>query len=236
MSADPPRSVLSIVIPAYNEERFIGTLLDRLLQVDLMPFGLAREVIVVDDHSADRTAAIAEALPGVRVERLPANGGKGQAVRAGMRLATGEYVLVQDADLEYDPRDHLLLIDAARRYPGAAIYGSRYLEEGRRPGQYVLAYAGGRALSLLASVCTGVRLTDTSTALKLLPRSVLQSMELTSTGFELDQEITVKLLARGVPIREVPVRYAPRTREEGKKIGPRDWVVGALTLIRFRKG
>jgi len=236
VNGDAPPGVLSIVIPAYNEERFIGTLLDRLLRVDLTPFGLTREVIVVDDHSADRTAAIAEAVPGVRLERLPANGGKGQAVRAGMRLATGDYVLIQDADLEYDPQDHLILIGAARRYPGAVIYGSRYLEEGRRPGQYLLAYAGGRALSLLASVCTGVRLTDTSTALKLLPRSVLQSVELTSTGFEIDQEITVKLLARGVPIREMPVRYAPRTRDEGKKIGWRDWLMGACTLIRFRKG
>ena len=236
MSGGAPPGVLSIVIPAYNEERFIGTLLERVLRVDLRAFGLTREVIVVDDHSDDRTAAVAGAVPGVRLEKLPAKGGKGQAVRAGMRLATGDYVLIQDADLEYDPQDHVPLVRAAREYPGAVIYGSRYLEEGRRPGQYLLAYLGGRSLSLLASACMGVRLTDTSTALKLLPRPVLGSIELTSTGFELDQEITVKLLARGVPIREVPVRYAPRTRAEGKKIGFRDWLVGVYTLIRFRKG
>ena len=229
-------ALLSIVIPAYNEERWIGTLLERVLAVDVSRLVLRREIIVVDDCSTDRTAAIADAMPGVRVERLASHRGKGFAVRAGLRAASGDYILIQDADLAYDPRDHVAMLEAAAAHPGAAVYGSRYLRHGRRPGQYLAAYLGGRSLSLLAAWCTGTRLTDTATALKLVPRPLLASLPLTASGFELDQEITIKLLARGVPIVEVPVAYTPRRRAEGKKIAVGDWLAGAVTLLRFRKG
>lgn len=229
-------ALLSVVIPAYNEERFIATLLARVAAVDVSPLGLRREIIVVDDHSDDRTAELAAAQPGVRVERLPANRGKGYAVRVGISRSTGEYVLIQDADLEYDPQDHIPMLRAALARPGAAVYGSRYLAGGRRPGQYWLAYLGGRSLSLIASWCTGTRLTDSATALKLLPRAALEAIRLDSDGFELDQEITVKLRARDVPILEVPIGYLPRSRADGKKVRVRDWLVGAVTLLRYARG
>jgi len=226
--------VLSIVIPARNEERYIGELLDRIRRVDLSPLGISAEVIVVDDHSSDRTSAIASAVAGVTVRRLPFHAGKGTAVRAGMSLATGDYLIIQDADLEYDPTDYVPMLKALSAGGACAVYGSRYLTKGRRRRQSWLAYAGARSLSRLVSICTGARLTDTSTALKLFRRSFALALGLTARGFEFDQEITMKALARRCRIVEVPVRYVPRTRAEGKKIRARDWVIGAVTVLRER--
>jgi dolichol-phosphate mannosyltransferase len=230
------RHTLSIVIPAYNEERFIGTLLEQIQAVDLAALGVAKDVIVVDDRSTDRTAEIAGGFPGVRLHRLERNSGKGRAVRAGMDLATGDLLIIQDADLEYDPRDYVPMVKALLDGRGDVVYGSRYLGQGRHENQSLTAYLGGRSLSLVALACTGTYLTDTVTALKLFPREMLRSLTLTTSGFELDHEITAKVLARGARIVEVPVRYYPRSREEGKKIGAKDWFIGCRTFFRFRNG
>jgi dolichol-phosphate mannosyltransferase len=228
--------VLSIVIPAYNEERFIGTLLEQIRAVDLVPFDVTKEVIVVDDHSSDRTPEIVGGFPEVIFKRLPRNGGKGQAVRAGIALASGDYLIIQDADLEYDPHDYVPMVQALIEGRGDVIYGSRYLNRGRHQRQSLAAYLGGRSLSFVGWLCTGTWLTDTVTALKLFPRELLPSLNLRTSGFELDHEITAKVLAQGLRIIEVPVSYHPRTREEGKKIGMRDWFIGTRTFIRFRNG
>jgi glycosyltransferase involved in cell wall biosynthesis len=193
-------------------------------------------VIVVDDRSADRTPAIVAGFPEVLLERLPRNGGKGQAVRRGMELATGDYLIIQDADLEYDPRDYVPMLAALLEGRGDVVYGSRYLRAGRHRGQSLTAYLGGRSLSLMGYLCTGTWLTDTVTALKLFPRELLPALQLRTSGFELDHEITAKVLARGLRIVEVPVSYRPRSREEGKKIGMRDWFIGTRTFFRFRNG
>jgi len=230
------RATLSIVIPAYNEERFIGTLLERIAAVDLAPLGLDKEVIVVDDGSRDRTVAIASAAAGVRVHRMPVNGGKGKAVRAGIGLATGDLLIIQDADLEYDPSDYIPMIRALQAGQGDVVYGSRYLGRGRHANQSLAAYLGGRSLSLVALVFTGRYLTDTVTAYKLFRRSDLAGLTLETTGFELDHEITARLLARGLRIVEVPIAYHPRSREEGKKIGLKDWFAAIRTFARFRNG
>lgn len=227
---------LSIVIPAYNEERFIGTLLKQIRGVDLSAFGLDREIIVVDDCSRDRTAAIVEAEPGVLLHRMPKNGGKGRAVRAGIAAATGEYLIIQDADLEYDPHDYVPMLRALFSGGADAVYGSRYLGRGRHANQSWAAYLGGRSLSLVAAVCTGRFLTDTVTAYKLFKRADLAALPLETAGFELDHEITARMLARGARIVEVPIAYAPRSREEGKKIGMRDWFIGCRTFWRYRNG
>jgi dolichol-phosphate mannosyltransferase len=239
---------LSIVIPAYNEEAFIGTLLDRIAAVDLTPLGVEKELIVVDDCSRDRTAAIAEAHPsGVRVWRQPKNGGKGAAVRAGIGLATGEYLLIQDADLEYDPRDYVPMLEALFAGRGDIIYGSRYLKYpdrgmlanllgGKHTGQSWPAYLGGQSLSFVALLCTKHYLTDTVTAFKLFRREFLVSLELRTSGFELDHEITAKSAARGMRITEVPIRYYPRSKAEGKKIGLKDWFRGTRTFWTYRHG
>ena len=135
---------LSIVIPAYNEERFIGRLLELIDAVDLAPLGLSKEIIVVDDCSTDRTASIAAKAPGVRVIRMPANGGKGRAVRAGIEASTGEYLIIQDADLEYDPQDYIPMVQALLAGAVDIVYGSRYMGRGRYSNQSLAAYLGGR--------------------------------------------------------------------------------------------
>ena len=227
---------LSIVIPAYNEERFIGTLLAQIQAVDLAALGVAKEIIVVDDCSRDRTSEIVSSFPGVRLHRLAVNGGKGGAVRAGLALATGDYVIIQDADLEYDPQDYVPMMQAMLDRRADVIYGSRYMSGGKHNGQSWAAYAGGRSLSLVCRICTGTYLTDTVTALKLFPRTLLTTLDLKTSGFELDHEITAKVLAGGRSIVEVPVRYFPRSRAEGKKIGARDWLIGIRTFVRYRNG
>jgi dolichol-phosphate mannosyltransferase len=236
MAEPPARRVLSIVIPAYNEERFIGTLLAQIAAVDLERLGVRKEVIVVDDHSADRTSAVAAGFEGVVLRRLEKNSGKGRAVREGIELATGDLLIIQDADLEYDPQDYIPMLEALLQGRGDIVYGSRYMRTGRHANQSWTAYLGGRSLSVVARVFTGAWITDTVTALKLFPRDVIKSLALTTSGFELDHEITAKLLARGYRIVEVPVSYNPRSKEEGKKIGLRDWFIGTRTFFRFRKG
>jgi dolichol-phosphate mannosyltransferase len=227
---------LSIVIPAYNEERFIGTLLDRIQRVDLAALGIAKQIIVVDDCSSDRTAEIAAAAPGVRLRQMPVNGGKGRAVRAGIADATGDYLIIQDADLEYDPNDYVPMLTAMIEGRGDVVYGSRYLKAGRHPSQSIAAYAGGRSLSLVGLLFTGRYLTDTVTALKLFRRAEVAALPLETSGFELDHELTARMLARGARIVEVPISYSPRSRAEGKKIGPRDWFAAVRTFWRYRRG
>ena len=225
---------LSIVIPAYNEERFIGTLLEQIRRVDLAPLGLTKEVIVVDDCSRDRTSEVVRGFPEVRLHRQAANGGKGQAVRQGIAMSTGELLIIQDADLEYDPTDYVPMLQAFLSGQADIVYGSRYMGRGRHENQSLAAYLGGRSLSLACVLATGRYLTDTVTAYKLFRRKDLAALDLQSTGFELDHEITARMLARGLRIVEVPIAYAPRSREEGKKIGLRDWFIALRTFYRFR--
>ena len=230
---------LSIVIPAYNEERFIGTLLERIRSVDLEPQGLHKEIIVVDDCSKDGTVEIVRRLPDVILCRHERNGGKGRAVRTGIARATGDYLMIQDADLEYEPQDYVPMVAALLARRGDVVYGSRYthgLFGSKHAQQSWPAYLGGRSLSIAALMCTGRYLSDTVTALKLFPRTLLNELNLQTTGFELDHEITAKVVARGKRIVEVPIRYFPRSREEGKKIGAKDWVRGLRTFWKYRRG
>lgn len=226
---------LSVVVPAYNEEAFIGQLLPRIQALDLADLGLTMEIIVVDDGSADQTAQIVRDIEGIRLQVQPENQGKGAAVRAGIQLAAGRFIMIQDADLEYDPSDYLPMLRRLLQGDVDAVYGSRYLASGRHQAQGRLAYFGGRGLSLAAWVATGRWLTDTVTALKLFKREAIADFDLVTRGFELDHELTCKLLARGRVIVEVPISYAPRSREEGKKIGCRDFLIALRTYLRFRR-
>ena len=229
-------NTLSIVIPAYNEERYIGTLLGKIEGVDLGPLGLRKEIIVVDDCSRDGTASIVAANPTVTLLRMERNGGKGRAVRAGIAAATGDYLIIQDADLEYDPQDYITMLQALLAGKADIVYGSRYLGRGRYPHQSLAAYLGGRSLSAVGWLFTGRYLTDTVTALKLFRRTDIAALSLETSGFELDHELTARMLARGRRIVEVPIRYYPRSKAEGKKIGARDWFIATKTFWRFRRG
>jgi dolichol-phosphate mannosyltransferase len=245
-TTSPPAEALSIVIPAYQEERFIGGLLAKVIAVDLSPLGLRKEIIVVDDGSRDRTAEIAGAFPEVTLHRKAKNEGKGSAVQAGIRIASGNYIMIQDADLEYDPEDYIPMLRALIEGKLDAVYGSRYMKypdrgrlvnfvSSKHPGQSLTAYAGGQSLSLIALAATGRYISDTVTALKLFRAELIRPIELVTRGFELDHEITAKILARGARLREVPIHYHPRTKAEGKKIGARDWVIALKTFLRFSK-
>ena len=176
--------VLSIVIPAYNEERFIGTLLQQIFAVPLEPLGVSTQVLGMVISPRCLTAEIAAGFPGVMLKRMERNGGKGRAVRAGIELATGDYLIIQDADLEYDPNDYVPMVRTLLEGRAEIVYGSRYLGRGRHANQSLGAYLGGRSLSLVGYVFTGTYLTDTVTALKLFPREALASLRLTPTGFE----------------------------------------------------
>ena len=180
--------------------------------------------------------ALTAADPRVRLAQQKKNAGKTAALRLGFSLTQGDIVIVQDADLEYDPNDYIPMLEALLSGKGDVVYGSRYLGRGRHQNQSLAPYLGGRTLSLVALLFTGRYLTDTVTAFKLFHRSRLAAVPLDTSGFELDHEISAKVLARGVRIVEVPIGYQPRSKAEGKKIGARDWWRALRTFWKYRRG
>jgi glycosyltransferase involved in cell wall biosynthesis len=237
--------VLSVVIPAYNEAAFIGSLLDKIAAVPTERLGFHKEIIVVNDGSKDNTAEVAQSHSGVRVFTQVPNQGKGKAVQRGIREATGDYILIQDADLEYDPNDYLALLEALTGTKADVVYGSRTLGQrnaqprwtlfpGKHADQGVGPWFAGVLLTLWTGLVYGRWITDTLTAYKLYPGPVVKAMKLRTSGFETDHEITAKLIRLGKKIIEVPIAYYPRSREEGKKIRPSDGLIAVWTLLRFR--
>jgi len=233
---------LSVIIPAYNEAAYIGDLLRSIARVDTRAVGFEKEVLVVNDGSTDATESIARSFEssGVKCFTQVPNQGKGKAVQRGIREAAGDYILVQDADLEYDPADYLPMLRALEK--GAdCIYGSRVLGQfrksgwtGKHPSQGLGPWLAGVILSAWTFLLYGRWISDTLTAYKLYPAQILKAMKLETSGFETDHEITAKLIRRGLKIVEVPISYHPRSEEEGKKIKPRDGVIAVWTLLKFR--
>ncbi len=221
---------LTIVIPCYNEEK---TILEIFRRVEAAELGVAKEIVVVDDGSKDQTPEILKTLERATVILLPENRGKGAALRAGFAAATGDYVVVQDADLEYDPADLKLLVAKARE-GHKVVYGSRRLGRGRNPMAGLSYYAGGVLLSWLTNILYGTRITDEPTCYKMFERKLLLGLPLTCTGFEFCPEVTAQVARRGEKIVEVPIGYQPRSRHEGKKINWRDGLIAIWTLIKNR--
>jgi glycosyltransferase involved in cell wall biosynthesis len=225
--------LLSIVVPAFNEARTIEQVLRRLAEEDL---GGPYEVIVVDDGSTDGTPDLAESagMDDVRVVRLPSNRGKGAAVRAGIAEARGGLVVIQDADLEYDPADIPKLLDPLRSGVADAVYGTRLRGGEPQRAHMFWHYAGNRFLSLLTNVLFNTTISDMEVGYKAFRGDLIRSLELRSDDFAFEAEVTAKILRRQVRLYEVPISYYGRTYAEGKKIGWRDGVIAVAALVRYR--
>lgn len=222
---------ISVVIPAFNESATLGKCLEAVYGKNP---GLDLEVIVIDDGSTDQTAEIARAAayPGLRVVRHPRNRGKGAAVRTGIESATGDVILIQDADLEYDPADYERLL-APIKDGHQVVYGSRMLLASNQRS-YRRYYWGGRLLSWWTNLLFGSHITDEPTCYKVFKADLLRSLDLNSEGFEFCPEATAKVLRRNIPIVEVPIHYHPRSIEEGKKIRWYDGLKALWTLLKLR--
>ncbi len=228
---------LSIVMPAYNEKRTLREIVDRVLAVDLGD--LEKELIIVDDGSTDGTRDILATLDGtsgIRVVYQPANQGKGAAVARGLKEATGDIMLIQDADLEYNPDEYPMLLRPILRGDADVVYGSRFL--GSPQGHRVLYFwhsIGNKMLTLLSNMVSGLNLTDMETCYKAMTREVVKRLDLRSKRFGVEPEITCKVARLRARIYEVPISYNGRTYAEGKKIGFKDAVQAAWTILRFSR-
>lgn len=225
---------LSIIVCTYNEIETIEQVLNNIRAIELA--GWTREIIVVDNCSTDGTREFLQSIDDddTTVVYQPENMGKGSSIRTAIEHLTGDYALIHDADLEYDPADHPKFVEAANG-GAVAVFGSRTLG-GHKRYKYAHAYFGVRVLTSTANTLFGGSLTDIATASKMVKSNVLKSLHLVGRGFDLDFELPAKLLMAGVEIIEVPVNYNPRTYDEGKKIKVTDGLYAFLVMLRDRMG
>ena len=229
----PTGFLLSVIVPVYNEVATIGEVLSRLAASPI-----PKEVIVVDDASTDGTRSVLElwqSAPGIRIVFKEQNAGKGAAIRTGLAEARGGVVLVQDADLEYDPRDIPTLIKPIIQGTADVAYGSRFIGYDRFAGAWWQALAN-RLLTFLSNRTTGARLTDMETGYKAFTREAILGVRLTQDRFGFEPEVTAKLARRGCRFVESPVRYVPRSFAEGKKIRFKDALFALYAICRFGWG
>jgi glycosyltransferase involved in cell wall biosynthesis len=222
---------LSVIVPVFNERSTVAEIVRRMRSVELP---VEREIVVVDDGSDDGTADVLTQLRDstVHVVRHPRNRGKGAAIRTGLEASTGDLVLVQDADLEYDPDDWPRLLAPVLKGRARVVYGSRFT--GERRNMLFLHWVGNRFLSLVTNVLYNSTLSDMETCYKLFDRRVLDGVRLQADRFDFEPEFTAKVLRRGIRIYEVPISYAGREPNEGKKITWHDGVIALWTLVKYR--
>jgi glycosyltransferase involved in cell wall biosynthesis len=224
---------LSILVPVYNEERTVAELLDRVLATDV---GAEKEIIVVDDASTDRTPEILHAFRDrVHLIRHERNRGKGAALRTALAHATGDFIVPQDADLEYEPADLRALLPTAQERRARVVYGSRRLHQANRQYSALSFYLGGILVTWVGNLLYGLRLTDEPTCYKMVDRRLIERMGLTCERFEFCAEVTAKAARLGEKIVEVPILYRPRHLKEGKKIRAKDGWETIQTLLRYRR-
>ena len=229
---------LSIIIPVYNEEATVAKIIAKVKGVNL-PGGLEREIVAVDDGSSDQSSKILGKINGIELFQHIKNKGKGAAIRTGLEKATGEIVLIQDADLEYDPNDYTRLILPILEGKTKVVYGTRLktlplVFRGRRRTPFVSHYLGNSFLSFMTNLLYGGNLTDMETCYKVFKREVVTKMKLNSDRFEIEPEITAKILKAGNKILEVPIKTKPRGYDEGKKITWIDGFGAIWTLFKYK--
>jgi glycosyltransferase involved in cell wall biosynthesis len=226
---------LSIVIPVYNEESTITNIVERVYAVELD--GISKEVICVNDCSTDGTADAIEAMAtrfkNLRVIQHEYNQGKGAALASGFRECTGDWVIVQDADLEYDPEEYKLLLEPLLRDKADVVYGSRFLGGGMHRVVYYWHYMGNRFLTTMSNMLTNINLTDMETCYKLFRREILEQIRIEESRFGFEPEITAKISRMNCRIYEVGISYYGRTYEEGKKIGWRDGYRAMWCILKY---
>jgi glycosyltransferase involved in cell wall biosynthesis len=224
-------TTLTVIVPVYNERATVAEIVRRVRAADVP---LTLDVVVVDDGSTDGTDKVLAAIEDstVRVVTHEKNLGKGAAIRTGLAQARGDLVVIQDADLEYDPDDWPRLIDPVLRHKAVVVYGSRFT--GERKNMLPLHWVGNRFLSLVTNILYSSTLSDMETCYKLFDRRVLDGITVVSNRFDFEPEITAKVLRRGYRIYEVPISYAGREMDEGKKITWRDGLGALKALIKFR--
>lgn len=235
---------LSIIIPVYNEEKTVTKLLKKVLEVKL-PKGMKREIVVVDDGSKDssklkvKNAKLQYNIKELKLIEHKTNKGKGAAIRTGIKNSTGDLLIIQDADLEYDPKDYISLLEPVLSGKAEVVYGSRLKKYplrivGSKRTPLVLHYLGNKFLTLVTNLLYCSNLTDMETCYKLFKKSALKGIEIKSNRFEFEPEITAKLLKKGVKIYEVPISVKPRGYDEGKKITWKDGFFAVWTLVKYR--
>jgi dolichol-phosphate mannosyltransferase len=231
------RRLLSILIPAYQEERTIGEVLRQVSAIDTESCGFDKEILVCDDGSSDGTVAVVEqqmaADPRVRLVRHEKNRGKGAAIRTALDGARGDYVLIQDADLEYEVSDYPALL-AAVNAGADVVYGSRFLNADRPDGMRLANYLANRILTTAANWLYGLSITDEATCFKVFRTDLLRELDLQCEGFEFCPEVTAKLGRRKLAIAEVPIHYRARNIAEGKKVRWTDGVEALWVLVAHR--
>ncbi len=232
VAIEPSTPLISIIVPVFNEARTVAEVIERLIAIELPA---AREILVVNDGSTDGTRDVLDQIltrPEIRIIHADKNGGKGSAIRIGFARATGTIVAIQDADLELDPAQIAELVQPILDGRTRVVYGSRFLAG--RPAAPWLSIFANQVLTGVTNLLFGGRITDMETCYKVMEREVAQSLDLESNRFDIEPEITAKLLRAGHSILELPIRFEPRSRAQGKKIGWRDGVRAIQVLVKYR--
>lgn len=229
---------ISIIIPAFNEEKTISELIRRVKKVNL-GMKIIKEIIVVDDASTDKTYKKVQRIRGIRLLHHKINKGKGAAIKTALSSARGDVILIQDADLEYDPNDYSRLVQPIVEGSTSVVYGTRLKSyplrlTGRRRTPLISHYLGNKLLTFVTNLLYGNGLTDMETCYKVFSRKALKGIELKASRFDFEPEITAKIMKRGYKIKEIPIKVNPRGYDEGKKISWKDGFIAVWTLIKYR--